>query len=190
MLPTVSDLRSNKKKKPGIERSGPTPTALHRAGWPGGSGTGGAPAAAVERLCCWTASHYIRMLAHICRIRMCADSRCPSYLAVSGLLAGGCWERGTSGTSLVSCSRGGLAGRTCYCRWLWRLSCWNASHTESRYIRTFARVFIYVVSECAPTRDVRYGPCYFADVAVSGLDWLRAGLRRLGKDVLELPHQP
>ena len=44
MLPTVPDLAENTKIK-GMEWSGPTPSAFHRACWPSGSGTGGAPTA-------------------------------------------------------------------------------------------------------------------------------------------------
>ena len=40
-LPTVSDWSNTKTS---MDRSGPAPTALHRADWPGGSGIGGAPA--------------------------------------------------------------------------------------------------------------------------------------------------
>ena len=39
-------LRFAEEKKTGMERSGQTSTAFRRAGWPGGSGTGGAPVAA------------------------------------------------------------------------------------------------------------------------------------------------
>ena len=39
------------------------PPSARLAGRPGGSGTGGEPAAAAERLCCWTASRYIRAAA-------------------------------------------------------------------------------------------------------------------------------
>ena len=35
---------------PGMERSGLTPTAFRQVGWLGGSGTGGAPPGASERL--------------------------------------------------------------------------------------------------------------------------------------------
>ena len=77
----------SQKKKSGMERSGPTPSDFHRAGWPGGSCTGGVPTAAAERrLCCWTASHYICAL--------CADSTCPFYPIICGLLAGGCASDG------------------------------------------------------------------------------------------------
>ena len=53
------------KKTPGMERIGPTPTAFDRAGRPGGNDTGTAPAAAEERLRCWTASRYICVLARV-----------------------------------------------------------------------------------------------------------------------------
>ena len=54
------------EEKPGMLRSGPTPTAFRRAGWPGGNKAGGgAPTAAADRLCYWTA-YYIRALACIC----------------------------------------------------------------------------------------------------------------------------
>ena len=48
-----------------METSGPTLTAFRTAGWPGGSGTDGASAAAVETLeslCCWKESRYIHAL--------------------------------------------------------------------------------------------------------------------------------
>ena len=41
-----------------MERSGPTPSALRLASWPGGSGTGGEPTAAAERHRCWTAAEH------------------------------------------------------------------------------------------------------------------------------------
>ena len=49
-----------------MNRSGPAPTALRRAGWPGGSGIGGAPAAATERLCYRAASGYMCVCECIC----------------------------------------------------------------------------------------------------------------------------
>ena len=48
-----------------MERSGPAPTALRRAGWPGGSGIGGAPFA-TERLCYWAASGNMCLLVLVC----------------------------------------------------------------------------------------------------------------------------
>ena len=52
----------------------------------------------------------------MCGLRMCADSRTPSYLAVFGWLAGGMLGRGTSAavsiTPLGSRSGGGSAGRS------------------------------------------------------------------------------
>ena len=101
MLPTVPELHRNKKT--GRERSGPTPSAPHRASWPGGRGTGGAPTAAAERHSCWTApGTYVRadLYLHIFGLRMSADSTTPSYLDVSEALAGwlgGGGERGTCG---------------------------------------------------------------------------------------------
>ena len=53
-------------QKPGMERCGPAPTALRRAGWPGGSGIGGAPAAATERLCYRAAAGYMFVCECIC----------------------------------------------------------------------------------------------------------------------------
>ena len=54
-------------QKPGMERCGPAPTALRRAGWPGGSGIGGAPpAAATERLCYRAAAGYMFVCEYIC----------------------------------------------------------------------------------------------------------------------------
>ena len=52
LLPTVPDPHRKKKKNTDMERSGSTPSALRRASWPGGSGTGGAPTAAAERRRC------------------------------------------------------------------------------------------------------------------------------------------
>ena len=48
-----------------MERSGRAPTAFSQDGWPGGSCTEEAPAAAAERICYWIISRYIRALAHI-----------------------------------------------------------------------------------------------------------------------------
>ena len=77
-----------------MERSGSTLSALRRASLPGGSGTGGAPTAAVERNRCWTAAGtYVRaglyQYLYTFGRRTRADSTTPSYLAVSGGLAGG-----------------------------------------------------------------------------------------------------
>ena len=75
-----------------MERSGPTPSAPRRARLPGGSGTGGAPTAAAESHRCWSAAGtYVRAGLYLCTFgrRTCADSTTPSYLAVSGWLAGG-----------------------------------------------------------------------------------------------------
>ena len=84
--------RLRKRKKTGMERSGPTPTAIRQASWPDRSGTGGAPVTAAERFCCWTASHYIRALARVClyisqNVLQLDVSILPR---VSGLLAGEC----------------------------------------------------------------------------------------------------
>ena len=95
------------KKKTGMQRSGPTPSAFRRACRPGGSGTGEAPTAAADRHRCWTnAGTYVRVYVClcICGLRMCADSTTPSYLAVFGWLAGRMRGRRTRG--------GGSAGRT------------------------------------------------------------------------------
>ena len=66
----------SQKKQIGMERlgSGPTPTvtAFRRAG---GSGAGGAPSAEAERLCCGTASRYIRALALVGIYMLCQKVR-------------------------------------------------------------------------------------------------------------------
>ena len=105
MVPTVSDIR---RKKSGMERRGPTPTYF-RAGWPCGSDTGGAAAAAAERLRCWTASRYIRGLARVLVYVAleCAPTR--RVLSTSPSLAGwlgGGGERGTGAAILAGCSGG------------------------------------------------------------------------------------
>ena len=70
------------EKKPGMERRGPTTTAFRSAGWPGGSDTGGAPAAAGwSRQCSGTPLLLDRITLHsracaclyICGITMCSD---------------------------------------------------------------------------------------------------------------------
>ena len=63
-----------------------------RLGLPCGSGTGGAPTAAAESHRCWTAAGtYVRAGLYLYTFdrRTCADSTTLSYLAVSGVLAGG-----------------------------------------------------------------------------------------------------
>ena len=107
------------KQKTGMDRSGPAPTALRRAGWVGGSGMGGAPAAATERLCYRAAAGY-----------MCASVRTCIYVGSEGAptrrlssslpsLAG--WPgagggRGTSAANMIICfgrrSGGGCTRRT------------------------------------------------------------------------------
>ena len=71
----------------------PTPYAFRRASWPCVSCTGGAPTAAAYRHLFWA---YIRLVLYLYTfgLRMCADSTTPSYLAVSGGLAGGVREVG------------------------------------------------------------------------------------------------
>ena len=95
MLPTVPDL--HKKEKTGMERSGSTPSALRRGSLPGVSCTGGAPTAAEESHCCWTAAGtYVRadLYLYTFGLRTCVESTTLTYLAVSSWLTG-CGERGT-----------------------------------------------------------------------------------------------
>ena len=49
LTPQLADEKEKEKEKTGMEGSGPTPSTLHWASWPCGSGTGGAPTAAAER---------------------------------------------------------------------------------------------------------------------------------------------
>ena len=60
------------------------PPSARLAGWPGGSGTGGEPAAAVERLCCWTSSRYIRARRRPCRRGRPVPSSRPYAAAQAG----------------------------------------------------------------------------------------------------------
>ena len=53
------------EKRAGMERSGPTPSALLRASLPSGSGTGGAPTATAERHSCWTGAGHMYLLVCI-----------------------------------------------------------------------------------------------------------------------------
>ena len=46
----------SQQRKHRYGRKGPTPVAFRRAGWCGGSGTGGAPSAPAERRRCWSAA--------------------------------------------------------------------------------------------------------------------------------------
>ena len=62
-MPTVPDL--HRKKKTGMERSGPTPSAFSQASWPCGSGTGGGPTAAAERHHCQTTAGHMNVLVCI-----------------------------------------------------------------------------------------------------------------------------
>ena len=120
-----------------------------RLGLPGGSGTGGAPTAAAESHRCWTAAGtYVRagLYLHTFGRRTRADSTTPSYLAVSGGLAGGCGERGTCAAvsiiSLGSCSGGGLAGRTAAAAG----SCWTCWRSQECSAPSPSRVF---AADCA-----------------------------------------
>ena len=85
-------------------------------------------------------------------LRMCADSTCPSYLTVSGRLAGpqagGGGERGTGAACLGSCSGGGLSGRTCCCHRL----CGSAGYLKNALLR-------------------RCLGCYVADCVRHGKKW-------------------
>ena len=118
------------------------PRRLWRVGrGPGGPGeccTGGAPASWAEHPICWAVSRYIGALTgrlacvHMWSqsLRLCSDSTCPIYLAVSGLLATGVWGkrdwRQSGGARLGSFSGRGLAGRICF-RWL-SGSCWRSQN--------------------------------------------------------------
>ena len=124
---TVPDLR---RTNPGMERSGPTLTALRRAAGPGGSGAGGAPAAAAERLCCWTASRYICALACVCMylVSECAPTR--RVPSTSPSLAG--WpvkgrERDAGAATKITClgSYSGPQASLVFCRWA--VTSWPAS---------------------------------------------------------------
>ena len=74
-----------------METYGPASTALRRAGWPGGSGMGGAPAAASERLRYRAASGYLCLLVLVCMDVVSAglplhnDSLLPRHLWPAGL---------------------------------------------------------------------------------------------------------
>ena len=61
VLPTESDLRRKKRKQARKEVTLHLPLSAG-AGWPGGSGTAGAPTAAAGRLACWTAAGYMYVL--------------------------------------------------------------------------------------------------------------------------------
>ena len=88
MLPTVPDPHRIKKKGQAWKEVAPHP--------PLSSCTGGAPTAAAESHCCWTgAGTYVRAGLYLYTFgrRTCADSTTPSYLAVSGGLAGRVWGK-------------------------------------------------------------------------------------------------
>ena len=109
-----------------MERSDHTLAAFCITGWPGGSSLGGASADAAGLLCGWTTSRYIRALARVCLyvVSERAPTRHVPPTSESPSLAGkpgGGGERGTGAARRDSCSGGGLAGRTCCCRWLWRV---------------------------------------------------------------------
>ena len=89
-------------QKPGMERSGPAPTALRRAGWPGGSGIGGAPAAATERLRYRAASGYMCLLVLVCMDVVSAGSPLHNgSLLPHHLLPAGLGRAGEEGQALL-----------------------------------------------------------------------------------------
>ena len=98
MLPTVSDVsRSQQQAWKEVALYSPfSAVNLCRAG---GSGTGGAPAAAAERLRCWTASPYICALAHACLyvVSKCAPTR---YVPSTSLSLAG-WRAGVRGKEVL-----------------------------------------------------------------------------------------
>ena len=59
-------LTLTEKQNTGMERSGPTPSALCLASLPCGSGTGGAPTAAADRHRCCTGAGHMYVLVCIC----------------------------------------------------------------------------------------------------------------------------
>ena len=106
-------------------------TAFQRACWPCWSGTVGAPAAALEHLCCWmhhTTFTHLHMSVwmwsqHVCLLDM---SLLPNSLWLAGLWGGGERAAGSSESFLAficasNCSGADLAGRTGCCRWLWQV---------------------------------------------------------------------
>ena len=106
-------------QKPGMERCGPAPTALRRAGWPGGSGIGGAPAAATERLCYRAAAGYMFVCECICMCVVSEGAQTRRLSSTSPSLAG--WPvagggRGTGAATTIMCfgrrSGGGWTGWT------------------------------------------------------------------------------
>ena len=63
---------------------------------------------------------------YICGLRMCADSKCPSYVAVSGqtaggAAAGGAGKEGPAPPALAAALAETCLGRTCCCDLLWRV---------------------------------------------------------------------
>ena len=75
-----------------LQTSGPALTTFSLAGWPCGSGAGGATTAAAERLCCWTASPYICAFARVCIYVVSEYAPTRRVLATSpGSLWPACW---------------------------------------------------------------------------------------------------
>ena len=105
------------RKKPEMKRSGPTLTTLAlSAGLACQAGAAQGEHLVLQRNASAVGLHcttFMRLLVLPVGF----------YLAVSGRLAGCCpsGERETYAASFGRCSGGGLAGRTCCCRWLWRL---------------------------------------------------------------------
>ena len=100
--------------------SGPTPTvtAFRRAG---GSGAGGAPSAEAERLCCGTASRYIRALALVGIYVVSEGAPTRRVISTSPSLAG--WpgvtrKEGPAPPALAAAQEEAWLGRTCCCCWL------------------------------------------------------------------------
>ena len=98
MLPTVSDL-SRRQQQAWKEVALYSPFSAVNLCRAGGSGTGGAPAAAAERLRCWTASPYICALAHACLyvVSKCAPTR---YVPSTSLSLAG-WRAGVRGKEVL-----------------------------------------------------------------------------------------
>ena len=89
-----------------MDRSGPAPTALRRAGWPGWSGIGGAPAAATERLCYRAAAGYMFVCECICIYVVSEGAQTRRFSSTSPSLAG--WPgtgggRGTGAATTIIC---------------------------------------------------------------------------------------
>ena len=93
MLPTVPNLRTHtqvrRRKNPGMERSGPALTAFRRAGWPGGSGPGGAPASALGPAGATLEDHLAFFARRARRPGRCRADRLPGLRCLNGHRASG-----------------------------------------------------------------------------------------------------